>query len=115
LVDGTGWARREPSDSDRLRVNKRGREILYFIQPPASDGDLTYSDIRAEVYNTLHISNPTCISLQAGPFSWGPDFTEDGLGFYSTYFKTDIVIDGRHMKTMHGAALIDVVENKVIA
>jgi len=112
-ADWSGWTRREPSDSERLRVNKRGREILYFVQPPPTECDLTVSDLRAEVCHTLQIADVRRISFVAGPFYWGPDFKEDGLGLYSNYFNADIVIDSRHMKTQRGAALIDVIENEL--
>lgn len=105
-----GWVRSEPSDSDRLRVNKRGREVLYFVQPPPTEMDLTLSELRAEIASALQISDVRRIILSAGSFVWGPEFVEDGLGLYSTYFNNDIVVEGRHMKTVHGAALVDVNE-----
>lgn len=112
--DWKGWTRREPSDTDRLRVNKRGREILYFVQPPLSECDVTVSELKAELCHTLQIESQR-ISLAAGPFIWGPGFVEDGLGVYATYFDTDVETDLHHMKTIRGAALIDVVEMSVQA
>jgi hypothetical protein len=111
--DWAGWTRREPSDTDRLRVNRRGREVLYFLKPPPTDFDLTYSDLRAELCHTLKIADPQRISFMAGPFFWGPDFKEDGRGLYSNYFRTDIIVDSRHMKTVRGSALIDVIEGLI--
>lgn len=112
--DWAGWVRRAPSDSDRLRVNRKGWEVLYFVQPPPTTFDVTFSDLRAELCHTLQIADPKRISFSAGPFLWGPDFKEDGLGLYSNYFCADIVIDSRHMKTIRGSALIDVLEVNVM-
>jgi len=109
--DWAGWVRREPSDSDRLRVNRRGWEVLYFLQPPSTVPDVTFSELRAEICHTLQVADPRRISLAAGPFHWGPDFKEDGLGLYSTYFNTDIIVESRHIKTVRGSALVDVLEN----
>lgn len=109
--DWAGWTRREPSNSDRLRVNKRGREILYFVRPPQSQADICVSDLKAEVCHTLRIDSRR-VSLAAGSFYWGPEFVEDGLGMYSTYFDSDPTTetDSHHMRTMRGAALVDVIE-----
>jgi hypothetical protein len=112
--DWAGWTRREPLDSDRLRVNRKGWEVLYFLQPPSTHFDVTFTDLRAELCYTLQIEDGRRISLAAGPFYWGPDFKEDGLGLYSSYFNTDMVIDSRHMKTTRGSALITVLENSVL-
>ncbi len=35
--DWLGWQHREPSDADRLRVNRKGWEVLYFLRAPAHD------------------------------------------------------------------------------
>ena len=105
--DWAGWMRREPSDSDRLRVNRKGWEVLYFLQPPPTEIDVTFSDLRAELCHTLQIEDLNRISLASGPFYWGPDFKEDGLGLYNNYFNSDIIVDSRHMKTVRGSALID--------
>ncbi|KIX97744.1 uncharacterized protein Z520_06522 [Fonsecaea multimorphosa CBS 102226] len=108
-TDWAGWKRREPSDSDRLRVNKNGWEILYFVQPPKGEVDITVSELRAELCHTLQIETGRVL-FGAGPFQWGPDFEEDGLGLYTTYFDTAIDTGARQMKTVRGAALIDVIE-----
>lgn len=108
--DWQGWKKRAPSDSDRLRVNRKGREVLYFVQPPPTTMDITFSDLRAEVCHTLRLEDSRRVSFQAGPFVCAADFREDGLGLYGTYFGSDIVINERHMKTVRGAALIDVIE-----
>lgn len=109
--DWTEWTRRDPSDTDRLRVNKRGREVLYFVRPPSTIIDLTVEDLRSEICHSLKIDDPKSFSLASGPFFWGPDFKDDGTGLFSNYFGADILTDSRHMKTLRGAALIDVVEN----
>lgn len=109
--DLRGWTRREPSDTDRLRVNKRGREVLYFVRPPDTFTDLTPGDLRAEILYSLQVEDPKKISFASGPFFWGSDFKDDESGLLSNYFGADIVIDSRHMKSLRGAALIDVVEN----
>jgi hypothetical protein len=114
-TDPGEWIRREPSDSDRLRVNKKGREVLYFFQSPSHEPDLSFGDLRSEICRSLQIVDSRRVSLAAGPFLWGPDFQDDGLPIYGTYFKMDIVVDGRHMKTAQGAALIDVIECTVDA
>lgn len=112
--DTAQWVRREPTDPERLQVNKRGRELLYLIRPPSAEMDMTCSDLRAEVRNTLQLAHHQRFSLAAGPFHWPSSFQDDGSGIYITYFKKDIVVDGRHMKTLGGAALIDVIEEKVV-
>jgi hypothetical protein len=111
--DWPGWGRLPPSDSDRLRVNKKDREVLYFWQPPPTDFDVTMSGLRMEICNTLKITDLRKIALASGPFYWGPGFKEDGLGLYNNHFKRDMVVDSRHMKTVTGAALIDVIEVSV--
>lgn len=110
--DWIGWTRRAPSDSDRLRVNKNGWEILYFVRPPPSELDITLSELRAELCHTLKIE-PKCVLLRAGPFQWGTDFEEDGQGLYSTYFDSAVDTGTTRMKTIRGAALIDVLEISV--
>lgn len=109
-TDWRGWTWREPSNSERLLVNKKGREILYIVQPPPNQYDLTLTDLRAEVCCTMGIVEVERVAFEAGPFFWGSDFKEDGLGLYSTYFNNDIVVDGEHLKTKRGTALIDVTE-----
>jgi hypothetical protein len=91
-------------------VNKRGREILYFVQPPPNQYDLTFTDMRAEVCCTMGIAEVERVAFTAGPFYSGPEFREDGLGVYNTYFNADVMVGGEHMKTKRGAALIDVTE-----
>jgi len=110
--DWRDWTRRGPSDSDRLRVNKKGREILYFVRPPPSESDASVSELRAELCRTLQV-RPERVSFSAGPFHWGPNFEEDGLGLYASYFDADLEIDVDYMKTVRGAALLDVIENPV--
>jgi hypothetical protein len=109
-----GWVRRKPSDSDRLRVNRDGWEILYCVQPPASSSDVTVSEVISELCRTLRIADRRRVALASGPFYWGKDFKENGLGIYGTYFNVDMVVDGRHMRTVRGSALIDVLECSVI-
>jgi hypothetical protein len=82
--------------------------VLYFLRAPPTEFDITISDIRSELCHTLGIQDPKRIKLAAGVFYWESDFKDDGVGLYNTYFGTDHVIDGRHMKTVHGSALIDV-------
>jgi hypothetical protein len=108
--DWIGWRHREPSDGDRLRVNRRGWEVLYFLRAPPTDFDVTISDLKSELCHTLQIQDQRRIELSAGPFYWDNNFKEDGLGLYRTYFAVDQVIDGRHMKTATGNALVNVFE-----
>lgn len=108
-TDWVGWTRREPSDPDRLGVNKNGWEVLYFVQPPKGEVDITVSELRAELSHTLQI-DPGRVRFSAGPFQWGPDFVEDGLGLYTTYFDTAVDTWPRQMRTIRGAALIEVTE-----
>ena len=108
--DWMGWEHREPSDSERTCVNKKGREILYFLRPPPATHDVMLSELRAEIGKTLNITDLRRISFTAGPFFWPPEFREDGRGLYCTYFNSDIVVDSQHMLTSEGAALIDVLE-----
>jgi len=79
-----------------------GWEVLYFLRAPPTEFDITISDIRSELCHTLGIQDPKRIRLAAGVFYWESDFKDDGVGLYNTYFGTDHVINGRHMKTVHG-------------
>jgi hypothetical protein len=105
-----GWAHREPTDSDRLRINKRGCEILYFVRPPFNQPKVTISNLRSELASSLGIVSLNRLVLTAGPFVWDDQFEEDERNAHDTYFRRDLVTDSRHMKTMDGSALIYVHE-----
>ncbi|KAF5239056.1 hypothetical protein FANTH_10103 [Fusarium anthophilum] len=98
--------RRQPSDSERLLINRAGWEVLYFFRT-FHGGDLTYTDLKAEVCEQLAITDQRRVALSSGPFSWGSDFVEDRFGFYNTYFAQDLNSNPRPMKTTSGAALIE--------
>ncbi|KAF9886418.1 hypothetical protein FE257_011450 [Aspergillus nanangensis] len=104
------WAVREPSDTERLQVNRHGWEIMFVLRP--QDGAVTVSRLRAELGRLLSISDLRRILLTSGPFTWGPDYQEDGKDYFSTYFVHDHVSmeEGsrsmRSMKTARGSALI---------
>lgn len=93
--DWAGWTRRAPSDSDLLRVNRKGWEVLYFLRPPETTMDITFSDLRAEVCHTLRLQDLRRVSFRAGPFVCAGDFKEDESVLYGTYFGSDTVFDGR--------------------
>ena len=104
------WPCRGPTDSERLRVNRDGREILFFCQPPSQQQIVTITELRAVISRTLGIGDTTRMVLNAGPFYWDIDFQENGKDVQSTYFLDNIVVEGRHMKTAKGSALIYILE-----
>lgn len=106
-----GWGHRQPTDSDRLRINKQGFEVLYFVQPPLMQSRITISQLRSELASSLGISNLNRLELFSGPFVWNSLFLEDQRDVYSTYYEEDIVVDSRHMKTVRGSALLYVRES----
>jgi len=107
-----GWIQRAPIDSERLRVNKQGYEVLYFVQPPPHKHKVTLNDVRQELSDSLKLNDPTRLSLTSGPFLWTAEFQDDGRDMYSVYFNKNIVVDSRHMKTTRGSALIYVLEER---
>lgn len=102
------WGIREPSDTERLQVNRHGWEIMFMLRP--QDGGVTISRLRAELSRLLSIADPRRILLTSGPFVWGPEFLEDGKDYYSTYFVHDHIVESRSMKTPRGGALMYVME-----
>ncbi|KAL6810324.1 hypothetical protein J3E69DRAFT_377775 [Trichoderma sp. SZMC 28015] len=105
------WRRRLPSDEDRLQVNREGWEVLYFIQPVSAQNDATFTDLRNEICNTLNITDSSRVTFEAGPFTWGPDFVEDNLGIYKTYFSSTMNPNLKVIKTIKGSALINIIES----
>lgn len=105
-----GWMFREPSDSERLRVNRHGWEIMFVLQPSPTEAAATISRLRMELCRLLSISDSQRVILTSGPFVWGQEFQEDGKDYYNTYFSNDIVVDARSMKTVRGSALMYVLE-----
>ncbi|KAH1382987.1 hypothetical protein KXW53_005487 [Aspergillus fumigatus] len=101
-----GWTFREPSDTERLRVNRHGWEIMFVLHPDAREGAVTISRLRMELCRLLCISDPRRVILTSGPFTWGGDFQEDGKDYYSTYFVHDLIVESRSMKTPRGSALM---------
>ncbi|QKX57817.1 uncharacterized protein TRUGW13939_04937 [Talaromyces rugulosus] len=108
------WTQRQPSDVERLLINRDGWEALYFVQPPASCSDITVSRLRDELCNSLQIIDPGRLSFTSGPYTWNSAFQEDGRSFYETYFTQDIVVDSRHMVTAEKSALVYVTENHIV-
>ncbi|KAF4251695.1 hypothetical protein CNMCM8980_005564 [Aspergillus fumigatiaffinis] len=78
----SGWTFREPSDTERLRVNRHGWEIMFVLHPDAREGAVTISRLRMELCRLLSITDPRRIILTSGPFTWGGDFQEDGRDYY---------------------------------
>lgn len=105
-----GWTFRGPSDTERLRVNRHGWEIMFVLHPDAREGAVTISRLRMELCRLLCISDPRRVILTSGPFTWGGDFQEDGKDYYSTYFVHDLIVESRSMKTPRGSALMYVLE-----
>lgn len=104
------FERRSPSDAERLRVNQAGWEAVYFVKPPSNMPDLTFTQLISEVCHSFQIADPRRITLRSGPLSWPPEYKDDGLGLFSTYYHSDIVNGTFHTKTIRGAALIGVME-----
>lgn len=104
------WTLRGPTDTERLRVNRGGQEVLYFCQPPNHQQTVTITELRSVICRTLDISDETRVVLNAGPFFWDVDFEENGRDLQTTYFLYDTIVEGRHMKTARGSALIYVLE-----
>jgi hypothetical protein len=104
------WSRREPSDAERLQVNRKGWELLYFVQPPGIRLNVTISLLKDELCDTLQITHPGRLCLTSGPFLWDSKFNEDGRPFHETYFTQDMMIDSRHMNTAGGLPLMYVLE-----
>ncbi|EAW12127.1 C2H2-type zinc finger protein [Aspergillus clavatus NRRL 1] len=86
-----GWTFREPSDTERLRVNRHGWEIMFVLHPDARDGAVTVSRLKMELCRILSIADPRRIILTSGPFVWGVEFQEDGKDYYSTYFMVNVL------------------------
>lgn len=105
------WRRRLPSDEDRLQVNREGWEVLYFAQPLSAQNDATFTDLRTEICTTLNITDSSRVTFAAGPFTWGPDFVEDNLGIYKTYFNIIRNDSLKAIKKIKGSALINIIEN----
>ncbi|KIX96480.1 uncharacterized protein Z520_07746 [Fonsecaea multimorphosa CBS 102226] len=108
------WVHRHPSDSERLLVNREGYEVMYFCQPPQFQQEVTITKLRNVICSSLSINDPRRVILNAGPFYWDVDFQENGKDVQHTYFLDDIVVDGRHMRTVRGSALIYVLERSLI-
>ncbi|GFG07358.1 uncharacterized transporter C1002.16c [Aspergillus lentulus] len=102
----SGWTFREPSDTERLRVNRHGWEIMFVLHPDAREGAVTISRLKMELCRLLSIADPRRLILTSGPFVWGVDFQEDGKDYYSTYFVNDLIVESRSMKTPRGSALM---------
>ncbi|KAF7177594.1 hypothetical protein CNMCM7691_005923 [Aspergillus felis] len=79
----SGWTFREPADTERLRVNRHGWEIMFVLHPDAREGAVSISRLRMELCRLLSITDPRRIILTSGPFTWGGDFQEDGKDYYN--------------------------------
>ncbi|GFG23123.1 probable transcription factor TDA9 [Aspergillus udagawae] len=80
----SGWTFREPSDTERLRVNRHGWEIMFVLHPDAREGVVSISRLRMELCRLLSIADPRRVILTSGPFTWGGDFQEDGKDYYNS-------------------------------
>ncbi|KAF7121608.1 hypothetical protein CNMCM5793_009079 [Aspergillus hiratsukae] len=105
----SGWTFREPSDTERLRVNRHGWEIMFVLHPDAREGAVSISRLRMEVCRLLAIADPRRVILMSGPFTWGGDFQEDDTK--ERPFRCRICgesfsrkeLHDRHQRTRHGA------------
>lgn len=108
--DSSDIVRRQPSDSERLLVNRHGWEVLYFLRSP-DKRTLTFTDVQTNICHALQITNSDRLAMSWGNFYWSNEFRDDGSNFYNTYFANGVSTCSPPLKTATGGALIRISEN----